>query len=242
MVATPLGFTPPSGNATAATATGSSHDSTTQGSRASTLGQRLLMGMGVPMTAGGEQNRSGGNAGGNVGDPTLMSAAGLDGGQFLTNMLGLAGAGGASAGAGGGTLGDLLTSSPTQHPQALWNAIEGRATRGQSRPATAATGGGARGAVDTDESEGGGRADGEDGQTDLEHVRQGLLTLHTLLSTTRRRSRRGAGRARAAGGASAVVAGTTTDGATASYLSRSLSPSAARRRRRWPHGLTMSVR
>lgn len=155
-------------------------DTNTANARAGTLGQRLLMGMGVPVEHAGSAAAGGavhgGGSGGGVDTALLNAAAGLDGGQLLSNVLGLAGAG-AAMGSGAGAGGASGNAGPG------WNGLEGRAARAQGREAGA--GHGARGVG----GGGGGGEDRDEGlQTDLEHVRQGLLTLHTLLSgTTNRR-------------------------------------------------------
>ena len=176
MVARPQGVPPPLTSATVGpSATGDGHASqaatgtpvgtrpvlrAATGARAErTLGERLLMGMGVPPFAqgegGGGLQQGGRPAGiaavGGGGDAEVNNAAeALGSGDFLSNMLGLG--------------------TDNAHPQngARTGWTEGRGTRGQRRDGasggTAAAGGGAG------------------GQPDLEHVRQGLLTLHTLLS------------------------------------------------------------
>lgn len=166
--------------------------------RSGTLGERLLMGMGMPVFGQGEGGgaaqaaRAGatgagrGNGGVEAENALLNAAAGLESGDFLSNMLGL------GDGAGGG----LAAAAQTPRgARALWNTGEGgRPTRGQGRDGGAGSGRGARGAAAAGTSAGG-RGTGADGRVDLEHVRQGLLTLHTLLSgtTSRRRSAGSAG-------------------------------------------------
>lgn len=237
MVARPLGAplsSPPASNTASATTTAAgstnnetNHATNNAGARAGTLGQRLLMGMGVPAFAGQAVPAGAGVAGIGVGgggngsdadNALLNAAAGLDGGQFLSNMLGLAGAG---TGSGLG--------AAAQTPQAsLWNGLEGRGTRGTGRETAPAAGGVA--------AAGGGDEDGEEGQTDLEHVRQGLLTLHTLLSgTSNGRRQRGEVVAPTGGNSSGVAAISPT-----SSPLHSLSPSAGSREPSWLRGLTMS--
>lgn len=195
------------------------------GARAGTLGQRLLMGMGLPVFASGEGGGGGGGAvhaaqqagratggaagafgatGGFEADNTLLNAAatGLDGGQFLSNMLGLAGGGGGGGGGGRGGLAGVNV--PTAPLDAMLNSLGGRAAaRGPRREGVAVSGVGTRGDPAAGGAGAGVGGDAGGPGRDLEHVRQGLLTLHTLLSGTASGRRRRRGQRREAGSRSA---------------------------------------
>lgn len=194
MVARPRGIPPASATGNSSTSAGvaggvggaASANSRTV-PRPTNLSDRLLMGMGMPGFAQAdgragtpaEGNRIGGT---DTDNALLAAAAGLDDGNFLSSMLGLGnGAAGGQAAAAG---------QQTQGARALWNSVEERRVR-DVRPGGSAGGGrGAMAAGGTGSSgaEAGAEA-GAEGQTGLEHVRQGLLTMHTLLSGMSRRSR-----------------------------------------------------
>lgn len=156
------------------------NETTTTNQRAETLGQRLLMGMGVPMVgptvpSGAGGATTGAGAGNGVETALLNAATGLDDGQLLSNMLGLAGAGATTGTAG----------THTQQDRSLWNGAEGRAVRAQARETGAGVTPGGSTVGGPRRAGAAGREEGDDpSQTDLEHVRQGLLTMHTLLSGT----------------------------------------------------------
>lgn len=253
MVARPPGFVPPSATSPSTGAAATNNEATNPaaatnaaGARAGTIGQRLLMGMGVPPALGQGAGTGAGGAG-----ATAANAAGLvaefqdnpgvfNGEAFLSNILGLAGAGGGAAG-GGGTLDDMIAAQMPQ-PQSLWNPVEGRGARGAStREATAAAhaGGAARGGAAAHVARGGDREAVEEGQMGLEHIRQGLLTLHTLLSgTATRTGQRGAREAPVAAGAVNPAA----RGSVASSPYRARLSSAAARGTEWSREVATSVR
>eukprot|EP00903_Cladosiphon_okamuranus_P005527 g5505.t1 len=119
------------------------------------LSDRLLMGMGGGGGGGGTRGR----------DAFLNAAAGQEQGDFLSNMLPSQRRDGGGGGGGGGRVGQADTALPR------------RSVRGQG------TGGGGRAADHGDLRHHDGQdAPADDVGTNLEHVRQGLLTLHTLLS------------------------------------------------------------
>lgn len=205
MVARPEGVPPPapahdaarsaspSNAAPAATAAaGGAHRADTFGGGLSrVISDRLLMGMGGPAAAaanapsgaaGSTQARHGHNNNG-VDNALLNAAAGLEQGDFLSNMLALGGDGG-GGGRGRGARAPLRA---PRNPPAADGLVGGRrGARGQQGGGrTAATAGSPLlGRGGDAEQQGGG-----DGGANLEHVRQGLLTLHTLLSGTASRTR-----------------------------------------------------
>lgn len=117
-----------------------------------TLGEHLLMGMGLPHFAQGE-------GGGDVEGENVHANAGggIGSGNFLSDILALG----------------------TENARPLPRT---RGARGHRRVVGSVSHGGAGSAAASSGSGTGGQGSGADGQADMEHVRQGLLTLHTLLS------------------------------------------------------------
>lgn len=162
------------------------------------LSDRLLMGMGAPATtataaattgaaerAQGHNNNTSG-----IDNAVLNAAAGLEQGDFLSNMLALGGGNGGGGGGGGGRAARAAGSPPLAMPQ--WNAnglaetvLGRRGSRGLQSRVGRRAGTGAGGDDNRTEQ---GAVEGE--PANLEHVRQGLLTLHTLLSGTASSRRR----------------------------------------------------
>ncbi|CAM9476222.1 unnamed protein product [Scytosiphon promiscuus] len=205
MVARPEGLPPPAsaqdaprsatsnaGNAAPAAAAGGSAADGAQRTDAFGAGltrvisDRLLMGMGAlsapnapaapGRAAGRRQGRHGHNHG--MDNALLNAAAGLEQGDFLSNMLALGGdGGGGRAEAAGGTRASRgIPRNPL--PDGLVGGRRGaRGVRSAAVAATAASPLLGRGADAEQQGALGGGAN-------LEHVRQGLLTLHTLLSGT----------------------------------------------------------
>lgn len=118
-----------------------------------TLGEHLLMGMGLPHFAHGEGGGDvdGENVHANVG-------GGMGSGNFLSDILAL------------GT--ENARPLPRTRGARGHRRVVGSVAHGGTGSAAALNGSGG----------GGGQGLGADGQADMEHVRQGLLTLHTLLS------------------------------------------------------------
>lgn len=219
MVARPRGFVPPSSEAPTATGVAANNETnqtanrpaaTAASARAGALGQRVLMGMGMGVPAfgqGGVTGVGGGVTAGVAGNPASLgvsefqgNAGDLTGDNFLSNMLGLAsGAAGGAAGSGGGI--DLIAGQMSQPQNSATGAAEPRGARaaggrdaaaaGAPAPANAGTLGGGAGTAHAQRG-GGGREAEEEGQLGLEHIRQGLLTLHTLLSGLETRNERNA--------------------------------------------------
>lgn len=209
MVARPRGFVPPSSETSAAAGVAANTQAnqaanrpaaTAASARAGALGQRVLMGMGMGVPAfgqGGVTGAGGGMTAGVAGNPAGLGVSefqgnpgDLTGDNFLSNMLGLAsGAAGGAAGSGGGI--DLIAGQLSQPQNSVTGAVEPRGARALGGRDAAATGAPAHasagalggGAATAHAHRGsGGREAEEEGQLGLEHIRQGLLTLHTLLS------------------------------------------------------------
>ncbi|CAN0273267.1 unnamed protein product, partial [Ectocarpus fasciculatus] len=215
MVARPEGVPPPSAATAAAAPSASAPEFRVPSYRAmggdpglrpptggGGLSDRLLMGMGAPATTAaaaaaapataaaergqGRNNNHNNNNNNGIDNAVLNAAAGLEQGDFLSNMLALGGGNGGGGGAGGagGRAARAAGSPPPAIPQ--WNAnglaetlLGRRGSRGLQSRAGRPAGTGAGGDDNRVEQ---GAVEGE--PASLEHVRQGLLTLHTLLSGT----------------------------------------------------------
>lgn len=170
--------------------------------RAGGLSERLLMGTGTPAgastgataaggggtaaaAAAGAQARQGRTHG--IDHALLNAAAGLEQGDFLSNMLALGGDGGGRGAGVGATRAALRAPRNPLADGLVGGRRVSRGQQGGGRSATAAAASPLLGRGGDAEQQGVG---GSGGSVSLEHVRQGLLTLHTLLSGTATRTLR----------------------------------------------------
>lgn len=208
MVARPQGVpapNPPSGVASSAHGEGSDRPRSVLRPRGM-LGERYVSGLGVPLLAQGQGRGNGtaqaaaragalraraglgGSGGGGIAaaadaeNAHLNAAVGAEGGDVMSNILGMADRAGNGLASAGQT---------PQGTRAFWNPLEARGARGHGREAAVAAGA-ARAAAAAGANAGIRGTSGTGSQGDLEHVRQGLLTLHTLLSGATNRTRRSA--------------------------------------------------